>query len=231
MVHLGTVFAQPFFSFPFNAYLPCYGDTKNDGYISLITGNHDTPRISANLTHRELALAYCVLFTLPGVPFLYYGDEIGMRYLSLPSKEGGYTRTGSRTPMQWSCSQNKGFSTAEPGRLYLPVDESPDAPTVEEQDRDPASLLNTVKAITGLRHAESDLRAGADFAVLYAERGRLPFVYRRGALILAINPGAKAVSVELGLGVKHLFALGACSLDSGICHMEGQSFGVWKEGT
>ncbi|MDR1353475.1 MAG: hypothetical protein LBK05_09360 [Treponema sp.] len=209
-------------------YLPWYEDTKNTGFISLITGNHDTPRISANLSPGELALAYCVLFTLPGVPFLYYGDEIGMRYIPLPSKEGGYTRTGSRTPMQWGGGKNRGFSDAEPERLYLPVDSAPGAPSVEEQEKDPASLLNTVRAVIGLRHAERDLRAGSDFSVVYAEKGKLPFVYRRGSLILAVNPGLEAASAETGLEGKAVYALGKCGLEGGVCRMEGQSFGVWK---
>ncbi len=45
---------------------------------------------------------------MPGVPFLYYGDEIGMRYRALPGKEGGYVRTGSRTPMQWGANDASG---------------------------------------------------------------------------------------------------------------------------
>ena len=58
---------------------------------------------------------------MPGVPFIYYGDEIGMRYLDVPTHEGGYHRTGSRTPMQWDAAQpNFGFSTADPESLYLP---------------------------------------------------------------------------------------------------------------
>ena len=63
-------------------------------------------------------------------PVLYYGDEIGMRYLPLPTKEGGYFRTGSRTPMQWDNSANLGFSAAAADKLYLPVDPAADAPTV-----------------------------------------------------------------------------------------------------
>lgn len=59
---------------------------------------------------------------LPGAPFIYYGDELGMRYRPLPSKEGGYTRTGSRTPMQWDDGANLGFSQAAAEALYLPVD-------------------------------------------------------------------------------------------------------------
>ena len=83
-------------------YLPKYEVTKEKGYISFLTCNHDTPRASRTLSVQERKVAYGMLFTVPGVPFLYYGDEIGMRYIeNLPTKEGGYTRTGSRTPMQW----------------------------------------------------------------------------------------------------------------------------------
>src|SRR5699024_7188684 len=97
--------------------------------------------------------------TMPGAPFLYYGDEIGMRYCRLPSKEGGYNRTGSRTPMQWSAGKNLGFSESEPEKLYLPVDPAADAPTVQAQEADPNSLLNYTKAIIALRHSQPDLQA------------------------------------------------------------------------
>ena len=69
-------------------YLDRYEVSREAGYISFITGNHDTPRISWYLSEERLKLAYALLFTLPGVPFLYYGDEIGMRYLSTLPKIG-----------------------------------------------------------------------------------------------------------------------------------------------
>ena len=65
---------------------------------------------TSNIKLSSTKLAYAFIFTLPGVPFLYYGDEIGMRYLDVPTKEGGYFRTGSRTPMQWNDKKNHGFS-------------------------------------------------------------------------------------------------------------------------
>lgn len=103
-------------------YLPKYNATKDNGYISFMTCNHDTIRPRYTLTEQELKLAYAFLFTMPGVPFLYYGDEIGLNYVpNLLSKEGGYTRTGSRTPMQWNEGVNAGFSEAEPEKLYLPI--------------------------------------------------------------------------------------------------------------
>ena len=58
-----------------------------DGNFNFITCNHDTARVAPRLSQREIALAYCTLFAMPGVPFLYYGDEIGMRYRALPGKE------------------------------------------------------------------------------------------------------------------------------------------------
>ena len=109
----------------------CRSRSGESGDSNLITCNHDTLRTAQRLTERERKLAYATLLMLPGAPFIYYGDELGMRYRPLPSKEGGYTRTGSRTPMQWDDGANLGFSQAAAEALYLPVDPAEDAPTVE----------------------------------------------------------------------------------------------------
>ena len=73
-------------------YLPQYTDTKDKGLWCFLTCNHDTTRPSFNLSAEELKVAYGLLFTMPGAPFLYYGDEIGMAYRKLPSKEGDWQR-------------------------------------------------------------------------------------------------------------------------------------------
>jgi len=205
-------------------YLQRYEDTRNIGYISMLSCNHDTLRPRYNLDEAELKIAYAFLFTLPGVPFLYYGDEIGMRYLQLPTKEGGYQRTGSRTPMQWDSSANLGFSSGNKEDLYLPVDESADAPTVEAQENDPASLLHTVKEILALRHKFEDLQADAAFSVICSEPGK-PFVYRRGSLVLAVNPdsGKKVLEKDFGQ-MSVLYKLGNGSIDNGTLTLDGQSF-------
>ena len=97
---------------------------------------------------------------MPGCPFIYYGDEIGMRYAhGLKSKEGGYERTGSRTPMQWDHSTNAGFSSARRESLYLPIDDAADAPNVASQETDSDSLLRTVRALNALRMAHPALQA------------------------------------------------------------------------
>ncbi|MBR1820369.1 MAG: DUF3459 domain-containing protein [Clostridia bacterium] len=210
-------------------YLDWYADTKDLGYISLITCNHDTVRPRYGLDYDELKLAYAFLFTMPGVPFLYYGDEIGMRYQQLPSKEGGYFRTGSRTPMQWASSKNLGFSDGDAKNLYLPVDPAADAPTVAAQQADPDSLLSTVRALLKLRHSEEALQADAPFEVVSAEAGE-PFVYRRGHLLLAVNPSGEARTVEVPVaGRMPLFSIGAGKITGGNALKLGpQSFVVLK---
>ena len=171
-------------------YFPAYKETREEGYISFLTGNHDTPRISWKRTRREVELAFAMFFTLPGVPFLYYGDELGMRYQeNLPTKEGGYTRTGSRTPMQWSREKNAGFSQADADKLYLPVDKDYETVNAGEEEKDPDSMLSVTKRLIALRHREAALHAGGDFEVLHAESGDPLFVYKRGDILLAVNPG------------------------------------------
>ncbi len=99
---------------------------------------------------RRIELMNGLLFSLPGTPVLYYGDEIGMGdniYLG--------DRNGVRTPMQWSGDRNAGFSRANPQKLYLPVIIDPEyhyeAINVEAQQNNPNSLLWWMKRIIDLR--------------------------------------------------------------------------------
>jgi maltose alpha-D-glucosyltransferase/alpha-amylase len=190
-------------------YLKMYNSSKKDGYISIITGNHDTARIRRYLDETELKLAYAFIFTMPGVPFLYYGDEIGMRYIeNLVSKEAGYNRTGARTPMQWSKSENAGFSEASCEKIYLPVDDNPDAPNVENQINEKDSLLNIVKDVVKLRHDNESLQADGCFDLLYAESGKYPLVYRRGDFVIAVNPSNNIVSAPVAANGSVVYSIG-----------------------
>ncbi len=166
------------------------------GIVGMITGNHDIPRLAYRRTVDELKVAMAFLFTMPGTPFVYYGDEIGMDFLEgLPSKEGGYTRTGARTPMQWDDSKNHGFSAGD--TPYLPTDTRPTAPTVAAQWDDTASLLSFVRQLTALHRALPALHADAAFEVVHAG---YPFVYTRTAagktVYIAVNPSDTAYTVD-----------------------------------
>ena len=170
------------------------------GYVCVPSGNHDFARISYGLSREELKTSFAFLLTLPGIPFLYYGDEIGMAYQeNLPSKEGGYERTGSRTPMQWDGGKNRGFSRADPRKLYLPVDRRSSAPDVASQEQNPDSLLRTVRALVLLRQRHPALQAKGTFKVL-SQGPHQPLVYARekdGEKILAvIQPSGKRARVK-----------------------------------
>jgi alpha-glucosidase len=137
---------------------------QGKGWPTFVLGNHDNPRIATRYTRDEndarLKVAALMLFTLRGTPFLYNGDEIGMRDIHLkrneikdpvgklywPLYKG---RDGCRAPLQWSAGSNAGFSSGR--TTWLPV--HPDYPTrnVEQQNQDPRSLLNFYKQLIRLR--------------------------------------------------------------------------------
>jgi maltose alpha-D-glucosyltransferase/alpha-amylase len=122
---------------------------------------------------RKVELMNALLFSLPGTPVVYYGDEIGMGdnvYLG--------DRNGVRTPMQWSADRNAGFSRANPQRLYLPVIIDPEyhyeAVNVEAQRNNPHSLLWWMKRMMAQR---KQFKAFG--------RGSLEFLYPSNRKVLA----------------------------------------------
>jgi len=174
------------------------------GLICFPSGNHDMYRIARKLDTEELRLAFAFLLTMPGAPFIYYGDEIGMRYLEdTPSVEGGYERTGSRSPMQWDKTLNAGFSSASVADLYIPLDPVPGRPDVESMVAYKNSLWHEVKKLNELRLSHRALQSNPPIEFLSSgdkSKGS-PLAYRRGtgrgSVVVALNLSSKAASLEL----------------------------------
>lgn len=185
-------------------YFQQYAFTKGKGYISLPVGNHDIARINNNgRDQRDLEIIQTFAFTMPNVPFVYYGDEIGMRQLDNKiAKEGCYgQRAGTRTPMQWDSSQNLGFSTAPFEKVYLPYDTAKSAPTVIAQQNNPASLLNFLRKLIALHKSEPALSNYAAFIPVFAQKDKYPFIYLRilngEKILVVLNPSDKIVVADI----------------------------------
>ncbi len=225
------------------SYLDQYEATKGKGYITLPLGNHDNARLGNNRSDDDLEIIYAFALTMPGIPFIYYGNEIGMRQLGTdwPQVEGAYRpRNGARTPMQWAPGKNLGFSGAAPEKLYLPVDPAGDAPTVSEQESDPASLLNRTRKLIALRHSEPALEAYAEFVPLFAKENSYPFVYARAkdkdVVLIMLNPAAAACDAEFAFPAdyRELQLLAGKELKISRegnrlkVHMPGQHYAIYK---
>jgi maltose alpha-D-glucosyltransferase/alpha-amylase len=149
---------------------------------------------------RKIELLNSLLFTMPGTPILYYGDELGMGdniYLG--------DRNGVRTPMQWTGDRNAGFSRAETAQLYLPLNVDPvygyQALNVEAQLRVPNSLLKWTKRILAARKKHKTFGRGTLEFLNPSNRAILAYVRKfEGEILLIVNNLAStAQPVELDL--------------------------------
>ncbi|MEZ4404927.1 MAG: maltose alpha-D-glucosyltransferase [Polyangiales bacterium] len=151
-------------------------------------------------TRRKIELMNALLFSLPGTPVLYYGDEIGMGdnfYLG--------DRDGVRTPMQWSPDRNAGFSKANPQKLYLPVIVDPEhhyeSVNVETQQGNASSLLWWMKRIIAARRTYKALGRGALEFLRPRNKSVLAFVrsFEDERILVVANLSRHAQYVELDL--------------------------------
>ena len=180
-------------------YVKNHNKTYGKSLVCIPSGNHDMLRLPKFIEKENLKIVFAFIFSMPGAPFIYYGDEIGMRYVeNLISVEGGYFRTGSRTPMQWDNTTNAGFSSAPKEMLYMKQDESEDRPTVKQQINDPDSLLNEIKKLIKIRKQHKALQNRGDIKFIFAEKEKYPLAYIRSFegenILVVVNPSDKEVS-------------------------------------
>jgi len=151
-------------------------------------------------SRRRIELLNSMLFSFPGTPILYYGDEIGMGdniYLG--------DRNGVRTPMQWSSDRNGGFSRADPARLYAPPIQDPvygyQAINVEAQERFPFSPLNWMKRLVAMRKQHRVFGRGSLDFVFCPNRKILAYLRRddRETILIVANLARSVQPAELDL--------------------------------
>ncbi|HUF24450.1 MAG TPA: maltose alpha-D-glucosyltransferase [Vicinamibacterales bacterium] len=149
---------------------------------------------------QRIELLNALLFSMPGTPVVYYGDEIGMGdniYLG--------DRNGVRTPMQWTPDRNAGFSKADPARLYAPPIMDPvygyQAINVEAQERSPSSLLNWMKRMIALRKQHHVFSRGSIEFLPAANRKVLSYIRRfdDDVVLCVANLSRTVQPVELNL--------------------------------
>jgi alpha-glucosidase len=163
-----------------------------------VLGNHDRSRIATRVGPAQARVAAMLLLTLRGTPILYYGDEIGMADVPVPTHLAqdpyelrvpglGVGRDPERSPMQWSPDVHAGF--CPPWTTpWLPV---PDARlNVAAQRDDPGSMLSLYRQLIALRRAEPALSIG-DYELVVADAGLLAYRrrYEHRRLLVALNLG------------------------------------------
>jgi alpha-glucosidase len=168
--------------------------------------NHDVSRFPTRWCKGDEARVRCALvalLTLRGTPFLYYGDEIGMRDTPITDIQdwagagNGRSRDPERTPMPWTSAPGAGFTTATARPWQPPGDVT--AVNVADQGRDPGSVLSFVRDLIAYRRTSADLRSGA-YASMPAPPGAWAW-HRGGGTTVALNLSDTAVRVDGVTGV------------------------------
>jgi len=230
---------DPYFSFHGGrkspkGYLDAYRKAKDVAdkthhYAALISGNHDERRMSTLLSREEAKFSFTLDATLPGVFFLYYGDELGLKHVEgLKSVEGGYNRTGDRTPMPWDSSHQAGFTTS--AHPYIPLSPESSVLNVEAEEKDPDSLLNFTRKLLSVKkeHVALENDAAVRFLPVPEGEGKEPLLYvvskADESILIALNPDevGKTVSIPGKLG-EVLLCLGSFSSEEGTLTLAPES--------
>lgn len=165
-------------------------------------GNHDESRVATRIGRAAARTSAMMQLTLPGLAFIYYGEELGMTDVPIsdeqirdPSAKAGKGRDGQRTPMQWDDSEHAGFTKGSP---WLPV--SPDYPqiNVHKQSQNPISSLNLYKELIHFRNQSIVLRKGA-YRSINSDEGIFGYERSKGGSKLLILLNFNNVSKQINI--------------------------------
>jgi len=195
-----------------------------DRWPANVLSNHDQPRHASRLAPAgtdaaaiaegddRAKVAATMLLTMRGTPFLYYGEEIALRNLSIPNSEAAdpparrasflfpwWNRDQARGPMSWDAGPGAGFSTGTP---WLPLAPDFTRRNVEEQTRDPASVLNAYRQLLRLRRSTPALRTGAQELLAQGDSEVLAYLRTSGdaTAFVALNFASRPATVSIPPG-------------------------------
>jgi len=192
-----------------------YAALGEDAWPNNFLSNHDMARAATRYCFgeddRRAKVALAMLLTFKGTPFIYYGEEIGMRDIPIRKKSDvldpiGKTfwpfhkgRDGCRAPMQWTAGINAGFSDAKP---WLPVNQNYQERNVVNQAAEPDSLLLFFKALAALRKSEPALQSGDFTALTPNPHTYLAFerTLNEDRLVILLNFSSREVQADLPKG-------------------------------
>jgi alpha-glucosidase len=180
-----------------------------------VLGNHDRSRIASRVGPAQARVAAMLLLSLRGTPTLYYGDELGMQDVAIPSElvqdpweknvPGlGLGRDPERTPMQWSSAPNAGFTTGVP---WLPIAREFPETNVEAASQDPESLLQLHRSLLRIRREQPALVRG-DYTGLELDPEVFAFERCDGlctfTILLNFTASPKRLELPLSYGPRQL---------------------------
>lgn len=202
-----------------NAYFPSY-----------VLGNHDQNRAVSRIGPEQARNAALLHLTLRGIPFIYYGDEIGMENGDIPydlvvdpkeiNNPGlGLGRDPARTPMQWDANPNAGFTAGKP---WLPVNKNFKKQNVELQENDPMSMISLYRLLIKLRKHHHALSEGSYTPLPYPAENVLAYIRESGdeKILVLINFDEKEKGIKMEFQNAHLLC------DSGLTDPEDKKFNL-----
>jgi alpha-glucosidase len=184
--------------------LPC------GAWPNWVLGNHDNPRVASRVGAPQARVAAVLLLTLRGTPTLYYGDELGMVNVAIPSNRvqdplernvpgKGLGRDPCRTPMQWDSSPYAGFSIHNP---WLPVSPDHAIVNVKTEQKERSSHLMLYRQLLALRRSHPALAIG-EYEPVTASGDLLAYVrhLHDQRFLIALNFGAAPCALAFDLGL------------------------------
>jgi len=135
-----------------------------------VLGTHDDHRLASRFGQQQARVAAMLLLTLRGTPTVYYGDEIGMTDIHVPTelaqdpagfKDPSQGRDPNRSPMQWSAEENAGFSPPGSSTPWLPIAEDYHSRNLESQQQEPRSIFQLYRSLLQIRRNYPELHTGS----------------------------------------------------------------------